>query len=193
MLDRALRRAGVSWARLRARFAAWRGARVGRGSSFGSRVRVDRPRCLDLGEQCELEADVWVKIVSGTAVVRIGDKVFLGRGVEIDASTEVIIGAHTLVAAGVYVTDHQHRIAAGRHIAAQGCTAAAVRIGSDVWIGTRAVILPGVSIGDGAVVGAGAVVNRDVASNQIVAGVPAKPVGMRQQQDDVHEPQQRSL
>ena len=54
-----------------------------------------------------------------------------------------------------------------------------VVIGSRVWIAYRAIILPGVTIGDGAVVAAGAVVTKDVAPYTIVAGVPARPVGER--------------
>lgn len=48
-----------------------------------------------------------------------------------------------------------------------------------VWIGARAIILPGVTIGEGAVIAAGAVVNRDVKPYSIVAGVPAKEIGKR--------------
>lgn len=54
-----------------------------------------------------------------------------------------------------------------------------VIIGSHVWIGFRAIILPGVKIGDGAVVGAGAVVTRDVEPFAIVAGNPARKIGER--------------
>jgi len=54
-----------------------------------------------------------------------------------------------------------------------------VTIGSRVWIGYRAVILPGVKIGDGAVVGAGAVVTKDVEAFAIVAGNPARKIGER--------------
>lgn len=54
-----------------------------------------------------------------------------------------------------------------------------VVIGNRVWIGYRAIVLPGVTIGDGAVVGAGAVVTRDVEPYTIVAGSPAKKVGDR--------------
>jgi maltose O-acetyltransferase len=54
-----------------------------------------------------------------------------------------------------------------------------VRVGDAVWIGTRVIILPVVTIGDGAVLGAGCVVTRDVSPYSIVAGVPAKPIGSR--------------
>jgi maltose O-acetyltransferase len=54
-----------------------------------------------------------------------------------------------------------------------------VVIGDRVWIACRAIILPGVRIGEGAVVAAGAVVTRDVQPFQIVAGSPARPVGER--------------
>jgi maltose O-acetyltransferase len=54
-----------------------------------------------------------------------------------------------------------------------------VTIGDRVWICFRAIILPGVSIGDGAIVAAGAVVSRDVEPYTIVAGSPARVVGRR--------------
>lgn len=54
-----------------------------------------------------------------------------------------------------------------------------VTIEDYVFIGTRAMILPGVTLGKGSVVGAGAVVTKDVAPFTIVAGVPAKPIGSR--------------
>lgn len=61
-----------------------------------------------------------------------------------------------------------------------------VVIGDRVWIGYRAIVLPGVSIGDGAVVGAGSVVTRDVQPFQIVAGNPARVIGVRPRQLAYH-------
>jgi maltose O-acetyltransferase len=58
-----------------------------------------------------------------------------------------------------------------------------VVIGDRAWIGYRAVILPGVMIGDGAVVGAGALVTKDVPPYSIVAGNPAREIGRREQVD----------
>lgn len=58
-------------------------------------------------------------------------------------------------------------------------TRGGVTIGHDVWVGARAMILSGVTIGSGAVVAAGAVVTRDVPPYAIVAGVPAEVVRYR--------------
>jgi maltose O-acetyltransferase len=49
-----------------------------------------------------------------------------------------------------------------------------VRIGSDVWVGGSALILPGVSIGNGAVIGAGSVVTRDIPAGVLAAGNPCR-------------------
>ncbi|MEP4379673.1 MAG: CatB-related O-acetyltransferase [Alphaproteobacteria bacterium] len=54
-----------------------------------------------------------------------------------------------------------------------------ITIGHDVWIGARAIILSGVTIGNGAVIGAGAVVSRDIASYSVNVGVPARNVRSR--------------
>ncbi len=62
---------------------------------------------------------------------------------------------------------------------AQALTRGPVRIGNDVWIGSRAIILSGVSIGDGAVIGAGAVVARDIPAYAIAVGNPARVLRLR--------------
>lgn len=56
---------------------------------------------------------------------------------------------------------------------------AQIKIGNDVWIGARAIILDGVTIGDGAIVGAGAVVTKDVPAYAVMGGVPAKVLRYR--------------
>lgn len=58
-----------------------------------------------------------------------------------------------------------------------------VIVGNDVWVGSHALILGGVTIGDGAVVGAGAVVTKDVPPYAIVGGVPARVIKFRFSQD----------
>lgn len=58
-----------------------------------------------------------------------------------------------------------------------------IEIGNDVWIGNRAIILPGVEIGNGAIIGAGAVVTKDVQDFEIVGGVPAQNIGWRYEKE----------
>jgi acetyltransferase-like isoleucine patch superfamily enzyme len=55
----------------------------------------------------------------------------------------------------------------------------AVVVGNDVWIGTDAILMAGITVGDGAVIAAGAVVTKDVAPYSIVGGVPAKEIKKR--------------
>lgn len=66
-----------------------------------------------------------------------------------------------------------------RPILLQGHVAGPVVIGNDVWIGANAVVLPNVTIADGTVVAAGAVVTKDTTPKSIVAGVPARKIGVR--------------
>lgn len=166
--------------RLRAQWYRLAGATIGAKSSLGARVRIDRPWNVKIGFRTTFETDVWLKVESETAKISIGDHSFVGRSCEIDCTELVSIGDHTLIAPGVFITDHNHNIAGGQRIGDQGCTRESVQIGEDVWIGTRAVILPGVMIGNGAVVAAGAVVTKNIGPNEIWAGVPAKSIGRRQ-------------
>lgn len=61
-----------------------------------------------------------------------------------------------------------------------------VKIGNDVWIGARVLIMGGVNVGDGAVIAAGAVVTKDVPPYSVVAGVPAKVVKYRYSDEIIH-------
>ena len=106
--------------------------------------------------------------------IRIGPRAFLNFNCVILDVVAVEIGARTLIgpAVQIYAADHPRDAATRRAGLEFGRP---VRIGTDVWIGGGAIILPGVTIGDGAVVGAGSVVTRDVAPGAIVKGNPARP------------------
>ena len=101
--------------------------------------------------------------------IRLGDGVFLNFNCVILDVVEVIIGDRTQIgpAVQIYAADHP-RDAETRKTGLE--FGRSVRIGSDVWIGGGAIILPGITIGDGAFVGAGSVVTRDVADGAHVIG-----------------------
>ena len=63
-----------------------------------------------------------------------------------------------------------------------------VKIGDDVWIGRRVIILPGVTIGDGCIIGAGAVITKDIPPYSVVVGVPAKVVRRRKDDEETSMP-----
>jgi acetyltransferase-like isoleucine patch superfamily enzyme len=165
--------------RARAMLLRLRGMRVGAKVTVGPQVRVWRPWCVRIGTRAQLEQHVYLKVVSDDARVDIGDFVFIGAGSELDVADSIAIGAHTLLAPGVFITDHTHNAARGLRLDEQGNRNGKVTIGADVWLGARCVVLHGVTIGDGAIVGAGAVVTKDVAPYAIVAGVPARAIGER--------------
>lgn len=93
---------------------------------------------------------------------------------------KVTIGDRTTISRDVFICCASHDITS--HI--MELTHAPITIGSDVWIASRAIILPGVTIGEGAVVAAGAVVTKDVEPWTVVGGNPAKFIKKRVLKDD---------
>ncbi|MFT3831401.1 MAG: acyltransferase [Opitutaceae bacterium] len=103
----------------------------------------------------------------------IGRGTFINRGAALAAAQSVRIGDNCLLGEWVSVLDTDfHPVHADAPIAV-----APVVIGRNVWLGNRATVLRGVTIGDHAVVGAGAVVTHDVPARAIVVGNPARVVG----------------
>jgi acetyltransferase-like isoleucine patch superfamily enzyme len=128
-------------------------------------------RCAACGRNVSVQ---WPVVVNGADHLRIGDDVSINAFVHIWAQGGVSIGGSTLIASHVAITSLSHDPKAKTF--SGSLVSKPVMIGSNVWIGSHAVVLPGVSIGDGAIVGAGAVVTRDVAPGDVVAGVPAAPI-----------------
>jgi len=107
--------------------------------------------------------------------IKIGQDTIIGDHAFIDGRDKVTIGDHVDIASQVLIYNSEHDINSEDF---QGILSP-VEIGDYVFIGPRAIILPGVRIGKGAVVGAGAVVTKDVPEFTIVGGVPAVKIGER--------------
>ncbi|MDD7910929.1 sugar O-acetyltransferase [Pseudovibrio exalbescens] len=107
--------------------------------------------------------------------IHLGAQVYLNAGCTILDSAPVRIGDQTMLGPNVQIYCAQHHKDPEKRVAGLEI-AKPVTIGSRVWIGGAAVIMPGVSIGDEAIVGAGAVVTKDVAEGATVVGNPARPL-----------------
>lgn len=112
--------------------------------------------------------------------ISIGTDTIVGEFAVLDGRAPLIIGNHTDIASEVMIYNSQHDMSSNNFAGVDDVVCQPVNIGDYVFVGPRAIILPGVTIGKGAVIGAGAVVTHDVADFEIVGGVPAKKIGERQ-------------
>lgn len=139
---------------------------------FGPAVTAGAYLNVFAASDLKVRLAVWPR-EAGAGAIRIGDHCLIGPGVRIGASSAVTIGDNCMLAHGVYITDSDwhglyDRVGPGQ--------SAPVAIGDNVWIGDRAVVCKGVSIGANSVVGAGAVVVDAIPPNVVAAGNPARVV-----------------
>lgn len=113
--------------------------------------------------------------------IKIGNNVCIQTDCHISSINEVTIGDNVLIASFVYISDHMHGLSdyadiehppLQRNLSSRG----GVTIGSNVWIGERATILPGVTIGEYAIIGAGSVVTTDIQAYSVACGSPARVI-----------------
>lgn len=122
----------------------------GKNISVQSRFNCDNGKNIHVGNNFLSNYNLTILDI---APVNIGNNVMIGPNVDI------------------YTVNHPMTIQGRREYLAKGFP---VTIGNDVWIGGKASIMPGVTIGNNVVIAAGAVVTKDVSDNSLVGGVPAK-------------------
>ena len=109
------------------------------------------------------------------STIRIGADSVINRNCYLDGRSSLTIGSCVSISPHVYIISLDHDPQSPSFDAVNK----SVVIEDYVWIGSRAMILPGVRLGRGCVIGAGAVVTRDIPVFSIAAGVPAKVIGQR--------------
>ena len=115
--------------------------------------------------------------------LEIGGNTYIGEYNNIRAAGgKIVVGSNCLISQHVSIIASNHQIKREQLISEQGWDEERkdVTIEDDVWIGTNAVILPGISVHKGAVVAAGAIVTKDIPEYAIVAGNPARIIKYRQ-------------
>lgn len=103
----------------------------------------------------------------------------VGPDVEIYNKDKVFLGVQAIVSQGAYICTASHDVTSPN----MKLVTKPVIVDSQAWVASRAIILPGVTVGEGAVVGCGSVVAKDVAPWTVVAGNPARVVGKREIRD----------
>jgi acetyltransferase-like isoleucine patch superfamily enzyme len=126
---------------------------------------------MRVGAEFKVWSGVRPTLISGWGKITFGDRCFVNTGSTIIAVEEITVGDDVAFANEVYVMDSDSHGVEGRPH-----RQAPVRIGDGCWIGARAIILPGVTLGRRVLVAAGAVVTRDVPDDSLVAGNPARVV-----------------
>lgn len=122
-------------------------------------------------------AQIWLK----SGVLEVGENCAIGSNVEIIChKANIVISDGVRIASGTkFITNNHVYSDITKSVIDQPFIHQDIIIGKNVWIGTNAIILPGVSVGEGAIVAAGAVVTKDVRSFDIVGGIPAKRLKSR--------------
>ncbi len=127
--------------------------------------------------------------VSPDAIFQNPERIFIGHRARIGSRChlwggprdgDIRIGDDVLFGPDVLITAASYRYDLGHPVTDQPMGEADISIGNDVWFATRAIVLPGTSIGDGCIVAAGAVVRGDFPPMSIIAGSPAKVVSTRE-------------
>jgi acetyltransferase-like isoleucine patch superfamily enzyme len=182
---------------LTARHGGWcvvsRGTRLKVGP--GSRLVIPRGSFLFLGFDHLTPAPCMVQLrknarmsIDGTVHINRGTRVFVNDGAHLEIGTRSFINdcstvtcsEHIRIGSGCAISWSSNILDTTVHellvCGVPRPRSRPVTVGDGVWIGTGAIILPGVTIGDGAVVGAGSVVTSDVKSGTVVAGNPARVI-----------------
>lgn len=143
--------------RVRYNFYKKRFGACGKGVVIHANVRFEAPEKLFLGNRVEISSGT---VVSAGGTVRIGNDVGIGPGVGIWSTNHVF-------------SDH------AKPFLDQGYEYGEVLIGNDVWLGSGAILKPGLSIGDGCIVSGGSVLAKSLPPYSISGGNPARVLGWR--------------
>ena len=183
---------------------------AGRNVAFGAHVTIRHPHKIHLGDNvvvddhCVLDAkgdaNDGIRIGSGVFIGRntivhckngditIGDQANIGFNCDIPSSGRVAIGRKVFIAAYAYIIGGGHEFSDdAATVMDQGRTAKGIDIGDGAWIGAKAMVLDGVTIGRDAILGAGAVATKSIPDRAIAVGMPAAVIRVRNQEQTAPE------
>ena len=158
-------------------FAAWHP--ISQRSRISKKMRnfFARKILKKCGREINIEKNAYF-----TPEVSLGNRSGIGINCEIygpvDIGDDVMMGPECIV----YTSGHKYDRLDITMMEQGSSVIRPVRIGNDVWLGRRVMVMPGVKIGNGCVIGAGAVVTKDIPDYSVAVGVPAKVIKKRRAQ-----------
>jgi acetyltransferase-like isoleucine patch superfamily enzyme len=147
-----------------------RGIEVGRTPRVWGKPTIEASN-LSIGDGLILHSRLRTTRIAGPGLIRIGDRVTINHGCTIVARDAITIGDDVGLAEEVFLMD-----SSGHGVTGAAVEARPIIIEHGAWIGLRAIVLPGVTVGSRSIVGAGSIVTRDVPSETVVAGNPARHI-----------------
>jgi maltose O-acetyltransferase len=144
-------------------------------------LRIERLRCSGLkmmgakiGQNSYIRSGLFITY---PAYLTIGNDSKIGVRSELYLYTDLIIGDNVEAGSDLIIHTSEHLFSNPiLPLTKQGSKYSPVYIGSDVYIGSRVIILPGVTIGDRVVIASGSIVAKDLKSGFIYAGIPSTPI-----------------
>lgn len=155
---------------------------VGEGVRIYETAKIARPEVVEIGEGTQIDDFVFI---NGGRGVRIGRYNHIASFVSVVGGGELVTGDYVGIAAGARIITGTHHYGDGKRISPlipeedQCVIRGIVVLEKDVFVGTNAIIHPGVKIGEGAIIGSGGLVLGDVEPWTINVGVPVKVIGTR--------------
>ena len=161
-----------------------RGVKFGKGSYIRKHAQINGGGYITLGSHTRIGPYSRLQCftnISGEKFkpqIEIGNNVIIGRNVTISCCNKVLIGDNCMITGYCFLCDSNHGMDASseKRYETQKMIRDTVKLGQNVFVGEKAIILPGVEIGDNAIIGAGSVVTKSVPAYSMVAGNPAKVI-----------------
>jgi len=146
---------------------------IGKNCQFGKcvKIRATDGGLISIGKNVLFGDHVQIVIQGGKLTIE--NNVFIGTGSIVVCKENIFIGSDTLIAEYVVIRDQDHSIES-RPVRGAGFHTSPIYIGRDVWIGCKATILRGSSIGDRSVIGAHALVRSSIPADMLAVGVPSR-------------------